>query len=243
MKSTERQHLKENELAHLAAAAGDLVQERGKPILTAVVAIVVVVAAVGGYIGWKNSVESNAHAKLAAALAIEEARVGPPAAFGTQPQSGPSYVSVREKNQALMGKLKEVADAYPSSDAGLYARYRQGSTAMALGDPKGAAAAFQQVISQGGDGVYAQMARLALAEAQAQTGEYDAAIATFRDLSQRKDGQLPVDGLLIRLGRVQLDAGKTSEAEQTFNKLVQEFPDSPFTADARKELEQLKKAS
>ncbi len=180
---------------------------------------------------------------LASALAIEEARVGPPAAFGTAAPTGLSFVTEREKQQAALTKYKEVADAYPSSDAGLYARYREGATYMSLGSPKSAADVFQQVISQGGDGLYAQMARLGLAEAQAQNGEFDTAISTFRDLSQRKDGQLPVDGLLMRLGRTQVEAGKASEAEQTFNKLVQEFPDSPFSPDARKELDQLKKAS
>jgi outer membrane protein assembly factor BamD (BamD/ComL family) len=52
---------------------------------------------------------------------------------------------------------------------------------------------------------------------------------------------VPVDGVLMRLGRVYLDAGKKSDAEQTFNRLVEEFPDSPFSGDARRELDQLKK--
>lgn len=242
MKSTERHHLKDNELAHLAANARDLVQERRGPLLGVVIAVVLVLAAVGGYVGWRNRVEGQAHSQLAAALAVEDARVGPPAAFGSAP-SGLSFVSQREKSQAALTKYKEVADAFPTSDAGLFARYRQAATYMDLGAPKSAAEAYQQVISQGGDSLYAQMARLGLAEAQAQSGEYDAAITAFRDLSQRKDGQLPVDGVLMRLGRTQAEAGKTGDAEQTFNKLVQEFPDSPFTADARKELDQLKKAS
>jgi outer membrane protein assembly factor BamD (BamD/ComL family) len=85
------------------------------------------------------------------------------------------------------------------------------------------------------------MARLGLAEAQAQTGQYDQAIATFKALSEQKDAPVPVDGVLIRLGRAYLDAGKPADAEQTFNKLVEEFPDSPFSGDARRELDQLKK--
>lgn len=243
MKSTERQHLKENELAHIAASAGDLVQDRAKPLIAVIVGVIVVLGGIGDYTAWKNSVESKAHAQLASALAVDEARVGPPAAFGTTANSGLSFVSEREKSQAALTKFKEVADAYPSSDAGLYARYRQAGAAMAVGTPKMAIEAYQQVVSAGGDSLYAQMAKLGLAEAQAQSGEFDAALATFRDLSQRKDGQLPVDGILLRLGRTQVEAGKASEAEQTFNKLVQEFPDSPFTADARKELDSLKKAS
>jgi len=242
MKSTERHHLKDNELAQFTAAASNLVQDQGKPILGVVAAVVVVLAVVGGYFWWTGRTESLAHTQLAAALAVEEARVGPPAAFGSAP-TGMSFVSQREKSQAALTKYKEVADAYPASDAGVYARYRQAATYMQLGAPKNAAETYQQVIAQGGTGLYAQMARLGLAEAQAQTGDYEAAITTFRDLAQRKDGELPVDGILMRLGRTQAEAGKAAEAEQTFNKLVLEYPESAFAADARKELGQTKKAS
>jgi TolA-binding protein len=240
MKRTERQHLKDNELAQLAAGARDLVQERRGPLLTGLVAIVLVALIGGGYMAWRSRVEGRAHSQLAQALAIEDARVGPPAAFGTQPVAGLSFVSEREKNQAALTKFKEVADSFPKSDAGLYARYRQAATYMALGEPKSAADAYQQVIDQGGDSLYAQMARLGLAEAKAQTGEYETAINTFRDLSQRRDGNLPVDGILMRLARTQADAGKAGDAQQTFNRLIQEFPDSPFVEEARKELEKLK---
>jgi TolA-binding protein len=240
MKRTERHHLKDNELAQLAAGAADLVQERRRLILGVLVAVVVIALGVGGYVSWRNRAESRAATQLAAALAIEQARVGPPAAFGQAP-SGLSFVSQREKNQAALTKYKEVADAFPNSDAGLFARYREGATAMALGTPKIAAEAYQDVINKGGDSLYAQMARLGLAEAQAQSGDYESAINAFRDLSQRKDGQLPVDGLLMRLGRIQAEAGKATDAEQTFNKLVAEYPDSSFAADARKELDALKK--
>jgi TolA-binding protein len=85
------------------------------------------------------------------------------------------------------------------------------------------------------------MARLGLAEAQVRAGQYDAAITTFKDLAQRKDGPLPVDGILMQLGRTYVEAGKRVEAQQTFNRLVEEFPDSPFSGDARKALDTLKK--
>ena len=240
MKRTERHHLKDNEFAQLAAGAANLVQDRSRTILGVVVALVVVAVGIGGYTSWRNSAEARAATQLASALTIEEARVGPPAAFGQAP-SGISFVSQREKNQAVLTKYKEVADAFPNSQAGLYARHRQGATAMALGTPKLAVEAYQDVISKGGDSLYAQMAKLGLAEAQAQSGDYESAINTFRDLTQRKDGPLPVDGLLMRLGRLQIEAGKSTDAEQSFSKVVAEYPESSFAADARKELDALKK--
>ena len=104
-----------------------------------------------------------------------------------------------------------------------------------------AAGVFQQVIDRAGDSFFGQMARLGLAEAQARAGQYDQAINTFKEMSQRKDGPLPVDGILMQLGKTYLEAGKRADAQQTFNKLVDEYPESPFTSDARRELETLKK--
>ena len=86
------------------------------------------------------------------------------------------------------------------------------------------------------------MARLGLAEAHVRSGQYDAAITTFKDLAQRKDGPLPIDGILMQLGRTYLEAGKKADAQQTFNRIVEEYPESPFTGDARKEIDTLKKA-
>jgi predicted negative regulator of RcsB-dependent stress response len=241
MKRTERHHLKENALAHLAVSARDAVSARKSVIVPLTIALVLLVAAVAGYLAWRARVDGRADTLLAEALIVEEARVGPPPAPG-QPATGMSFATEREKHQAALTKFKIVADQYPSTEAGLFARYREGTTFMALGTPASAARSYQQVIDRGDDTLYAQMARLGLAEAQAQTGQYDQAISTFKDLSQQKDGQVPIDGVLIRLGRTYLDAGKRTEAEQTFNRLVEEFPDSPFTTDARRALDQLKKS-
>jgi outer membrane protein assembly factor BamD (BamD/ComL family) len=97
------------------------------------------------------------------------------------------------------------------------------------------------VIKRAGSSIYGQTAQLGLAEAQARAGQYDQAISTFRELAQRKDGPLPVDGILMQLGRTYRDAGKRSDAQVTFNRIVAEFPDSPFTQDAKRELETLNK--
>lgn len=240
MKRTERHHLKENELVHLAANAREAVEAQKRLIVPAVIAVVVVAVLALGYFAWRARVEGRAHTLLAEALVVGEGRIGPPAATG-QPSTGLSFNTVRERNQTELTKFKIVADEYPSTDAGIFARYREGTTFMALGTPASAATSYQQVIDRGGSGLYAQMARLGLAEAQAQTGKFDEAINTLKELAQRKDGQVPVDGVLIRLGRTYLDAGKRTEAEQTFNRIVQEFPDSPFTPDARRELDNLKR--
>jgi len=242
MKRTERQHLKENELEALARQAKELIESRRRET-TAIVAVLVVLGAIGlGYFVWHEHIQARAHELLAQAIAVQQARVGPPPAPG-QPANGLYFPTERERQQAALTKLKTAADAYPSTDAGIYARYQEGATLMSLGNPQLAAAAYQQVIDKAGNDIYGQMARLGLAEAQARAGQYEQAINAFKELAQHKDGPLPIDGILMQLGRTYLDAGKRADAQQTFNRLVQEFPESPFSTDARRELEDLKKTT
>jgi TolA-binding protein len=241
MKRTERRHLKDNELATMAAAVADMFEERKREISAAAIAVVVLGGAALGYYLWRGHVQGTAHAALAAALSIEEAPVGP-AANPDAPESGPRFATERAKAQAALTKLKVVADDYPSTDAGIYARYREASTWMLLGSAGEAATSYQLVIDHAGNGLYGQMARLGLAEAQAQTGQVDQAIASYKSLADAKDTTLPVDGILMELGRTYLDAGKTSDAQQTFNKLLQDYPDSSFSVEAKQILDGLKKA-
>ena len=240
MKRTERHHLKENELASFARNAQQALAERQRQATFILIGVVVVIAVAIGVFAWRSSVQGRAHGLLADALTVETARVGPPAAPGA-PSQGVVYATEREKLQAALTKFKAAADQYPSTDAGLFARYREGTTQMAMGNTKEAMDAYQQVIDRAGDGIYGQMARLGQAQAQVRAGQYDPAINTFKQLSTRTDTSLPVDGILMQLGRTYLDAGKPADAQQTFNRLVEEFPESPFSSDAKKELDTLKK--
>ena len=241
MKRTERRHLKDNELERWAANVAEMIEERKRELTTAVVAVLVIGGAVLGYLLYHNHVQAAAHAALADAIAVEEAPVGPPA-NPDAPDNGLRFSTERAKAQAALTKYKIVADGYPSTDAGIYARYREASTWMLLGSPGEAAASYQLVIDRDGNGLYGQMARLGLAEAQAQSSQFDAAITTYKTIIDKKDTAAPIDGVIMELGRTYLDAGKKAEAQQEFNKLVQEYPDSPFSVEARQMLDSLKKA-
>lgn len=241
MKRTERHHLKENEFAQLAMRTRDAVQTNQQQIVMAVVAVVVVALVALGYMAWQRRVEGRASEQLAEAIQLSEARIGPPP-IDAKPEAIPSsFVTERERSQAALTKFKTVADEFPSTDAGIEARYREAATRVALGTPKEAAAAYQQVVDKAGSSIIGQMARLGVAESQARAGQFDQAISIYNDLVNKKDDRL-VETALLQLGRVYRDAGKKAEAEQTFNRLINEYPASQLTEDARREIDTLKKS-
>ena len=237
MKRAERHHLKENELQTIARDLRERFDTRRRETTSGLLLVTVVGIVAIGFFAWRERVQAQAATLLADAVAVKDARVGPP---GTTEQ-GLRFNNERERAQAALTKFKAAADAYPTTDAGLYARFQEAGTWMTLGNPAQAAAAYQQVIDKAGNAIYGQTARLGLAEAQAAQGQYDQAINAFKELAQRKDGPLPIDGVLMQLGRTYLQASKRNDAQQTFNRLVEEFPDSPYAGDARKELDNLKK--
>jgi TolA-binding protein len=84
------------------------------------------------------------------------------------------------------------------------------------------------------------MARLGKADTQAHAGQLDAAIATWKDMSSATTKDFPVDAILMELARAYVQKGNKDEARKTFTQIVDQHPDSPYSQEARAELENLK---
>ncbi len=247
MKTTERHRLKDNDLAIALAQAQGWADKNSKTLLTIVIVIVVIGGGVLAYSAWRSSTEGEARTMLAEAMVIEEARVMPPAppagttndpnALGGQLPG--TYPTEQAKLEASLPKFQAAADAYPSSDAGVTARYHLAKNLVALGRFDEAIPHYDQVIANG-SGLIAKTARLGKAEAQLRSAKYDAAIATFKEFVDAKDPALPADGLLMELGRAYKLAGKTEEARQTFTQVVEQHANTPFADLAKQEIEKLK---
>lgn len=247
MKTTERHHLKDNPLAMALTQAQGWLTENQRTLLVTIGAIVVIGGGVAAYATWKSSVDNQARALLAAAMVIEEARVMPPAppagttndptALGGQLPG--TYPTEKAKLEAALPKFLAAADAYPSSDAGIMARYHAATSLVSLGRFDDAVKQYDQVIAAG-SGVVARTARLGKAEAQLRAGQYDPAIATFKELAEQKDAALPPDALLFELARAYKLAGKTEDAKKTLNQIVEQHADSQFATEAKAELAKMK---
>jgi TolA-binding protein len=245
MKSTERHKLKENEFARSVAHARDIVETRGRDIGRLVVAILVIGVVVIGYSWWRQSRNARASASLAQGLAIFEAPVVTPTApapGSPMPvQQAGTYQTEQAKFEAALPRLMETADQYPSADAGLAARYYAASALASLGRYSEAEQRFQEVADKAGSKIYGRTARLGQADAQVAQGKYDSAIAIYKDLATSAKDHIPADGVLMALGRASVRAGKKDEATRAFQRVIDEFPNSVYAADARRALEEARK--
>ncbi len=245
MKSTERHKLKENEFARTVAHARNVMETRSRDVARLVVAILVIGAVIVGYSWWRQSRNSRATSSLAQGLAIFEAPVVTPTApapGSPMPvQQAGTFQTEQAKFEAALPKLMETADQYPSADAGLTARYYAASALASLGRYPEAEQRFQEVADQAGSKIYGRTARLGQADAQVAQGKYDSAIAIYKELATSAKDHIPADGVLMALGRASVRAGKKEEATRAFQRVIDEFPNSVYAADARRELEVARK--
>lgn len=245
MKSIERHRLKENEFAHTVARARGLMDSRGRDMAMIAIAVVAALALAFGYMAWRQYRNAKANTMLAGALAVAEAPVVAPTApapGSPMPVQQPgTFQTERARLEAALPKLQQAADAYPNTDAGIAARYHAAGTLASLGKFAEAQQRYQDVIDTAGSRIYARTARLGLAQVQVAQEKYDDAIKIYQQLSTDTTSQMPVDGVLMELGRTYMKAGKKSEAARAFTRVVEEFPQSLYAADARREREEAKK--
>jgi len=237
MKAKERHHLKQNEFAVTAARVLDTLsrhQRRVRTILLAVLAGVIVIAVV---VVWRGREADRAGEQLGIALAMLDATIAPAPTIPGATQAPGTFPTERARAEAALAAFQRVAAEFPSTEAGVAARYHAAGELLSLGRAAEAVQAYQEVVDQAGtSSIYRPMARMGLAEATAAAGQHDEAIKALTDLSAERDSALPVDGVLMQLARVHLKAGKLDDARAAFRRVVDEFPESVFAADAQQQL-------
>jgi TolA-binding protein len=249
MKTKHRRELKQNDVAQLVATAREFLETNGRQMTWSVGAIIVVGVAVVGLLSYRNREQAKGQDLLAQATVVLNTAVVPVNAE-TKPGDAPAAAGIgakgtfsteTQKLNAAVPKLRAAADAYPDTAAGIQARYHLAASLAALGQHKEAITQFDEVVRRAGtDSLFGRVAQLGKADAQLASGETDAAIATWKELAVKKDANLPQDAILMQLGRAYQAKGNAAEAKKTFTDIVDNHPDSPYVAEARKELESLK---
>jgi hypothetical protein len=158
-------------------------------------------------------------------------------------QAPGTYRTERDRAEAALPKLQAAADAYPNTEAGITARFRLAGTLAELGRHGEAEQRYEEVVSKTSSrDIYHYTAQLGVGEARMAQGKAADAMSTFQTLATDGNSQLPVDGVLMQLGRAALVAGKKDDASRAFNRVVDEFPQSMYVSEAKEKLAELKKA-
>lgn len=248
MKRLERKHLKENDLAARLESVRDYIEPRANALTKVALFVLVALIAVVGLSLWRQQQASRGERALAEAMVALNAQVVPTGLAGedgvpaaAQLGAAGTFATEEAKLNAALPKLKTAADQYPDTAAGIQARYHMAGALASLGRHEDAIAAFDEVTTRaGGDTLYGRMARLGKADAQARAGQLDAAIESWKAMATEEADELPADAILMDLARAYVRKGNAEDARKAFTEIVDNHPDSPYSAEARAELENLK---
>lgn len=240
MRREERHHLKENPLAAGLAEFQVVLLRHGRKLAVAVVLVLAGALGAGGYFLWQQQRLDGAGAQLAEALLVLNGDVAAPDP-GTEDAAGGGgeFESEAGRLEAALERLLAVADAYPTLRPGVTARYEAAGTLVELGRPEEAAEHYRQVIAAAAGHLHGTMARLGLAETHVLRGDYDGAVELLRRETEAEESDVPVDAVLMRLGRAHELAGQDADALAAFTRVVEEFPFSVYSSEARRKADAL----
>ena len=239
MKHSEKEHLKENEVANVLAAAN---QNRSQ-VLAIGGGILVLLIAVGAFVTWQRNKDVAVSGMLAEAMVTYEAPVQAPIPGDTGSTAAPTqmpgtYPTEKAKLEAALPKFLAAADSSPASMPGRLARLNAAAVLVALGRFDEARTHYDQLAS--GTDIVASGAAMGKAQAQVRAGQFGPAIESLKTLSAQPTAQLPVDGVLMELARAYRSSGQVDDERTTLTEIVEKHADSPFAAEARAQLDKLK---
>ena len=187
---------------------------RKKEILLAAAVVVAIVLA---YVGWgfySNRRTASAQNQLAAAIAA---------------YSDPVLPSDKARYEKTIQEAQTTVDSYRSLPAAAIAKYYIGLSQEGLGDTAKATQTLQEVISEG-DATTKAVAQFALAGIYQKHGDGQKAVDVLKQLSD--SGGYSASAVTYELGKVHEANKQPDQAKGYYEKIVKEFADSPFRADA-----------
>lgn len=239
-----KKQIKEDEILsgvqHLAIWVG---AHRDEVRLTA--GIVVLLAVVGGGFAWYTSQRrQEANAAFAEAFEVMGASVTADQPAGSDKPAGLSFATAEEKYKKAAAAFEGIERRYPSLPVGQRARYLGAIARLELGETATAETVLKDLAARREAGALEPaLARLALAELYRRGGQLDKAIEAYRQFAGDTTVPLPRDYALMSLGAAQEEAKKPAEARASYERLLQEFPASVYSAEARRRADFLGPAS
>lgn len=216
-KRLSRQELKRDEIAEAAAEAGSWLEENWQTALKIAGTIAVVAIAAVGWILYSRAQRERVEADLANALA----------SFERLEAAGFRDGDVA----AVLAELGDVADRAGASGPGAVATLYRASGLVQTGREAEALPLLESV--KNADGTLGVAIRTLLAQVYAAEGRHDDAVSTLQALVDGEEPALPIDQTLVELGEALDKAGRDEEADEVYQRVLDEFPATMAASRAR----------
>ncbi len=260
-----RDEIRRDEVREAVFSASTWFAEHVRQILMGVAAVIAVVVGVVLFLNYQDGREKEASHQLSEALKVYRAPIDEPATdaiddlFGTPPDSAPdegaaeegeaptavsetdgdglSFASEAERRSAARMELEAVRESFGSTSSGRLASVYLGQIAAAEGDTAKARELWTNYLEAAGrDHAMAIGVQLNLYSLDRAEGRGEELAATLRGAVATESSPLPKDALLFELAATLAQLGDEEGARETFERVVNEFPDSGYAIRARQQL-------
>ena len=221
-KMTRHQLKERDEITTSLQKFTELVYARQKEVITGVAIVVVLVIAIIGWNVYSSNRNANAQSQLAAAINIFNDTA--------------NIKSDKERYAKALAEAQKTYDNYRSLPVGVIAEYFIAMSQEGLGDTAKAVQTLQEVI-QRGDASIKGVAQFALGGIYKKHGETAKAIELYKQLFD--GGGYSKAAIAFELAGLYEASNQADQAKEYYQKVVSEFPESPFRQGADDALKRL----
>lgn len=224
MQGYTRRQLKEDRLAQTAQGAAQWTATHQRSVIWSIVAAVVVILAIVGFMSWQGRYNEHANVALGAAMRTFSTPLRPAGTPAGDTSAG--FASLAERGKAAAAEFKTAADNYSWSKPGNIARYMEGVATMQAGDN---ARAEQTLKTAAGfrDKDVSSLAQMALVNLYRSTNRQADAIRTLKDLADHPTDTVSKAQAQLELASI-YETSDPQQAANIYQQIQKENPSSPI---------------
>jgi TolA-binding protein len=227
--------MKKDKFVEDVGLAYDMARKNRRAVLYGAVGLLALIIGVWAFFAWRGTQERKAHSLLAEAIGVMEADVGTP--DPAAPAARPQFATEDEKFARAEPMFADVEQRYSGTDAADVAGLYLARIAAARGDAASARTRLEKFVRSHSDHILAGTAQMSLYELRLQGGAgATEVIAEVEKELAREGGPLPKDALLAFLARAYESSGAHDKARDVYQRVISEYPDSPYAIDAQRKL-------
>jgi len=216
VQSYQRRQLKQDKFATFVSKEIELASTHRKTILTAVIALGVILVALAGVMLFINQRDDKASVALGEAMRTYAAPLRAPEAPASAEIE--SYTSAKERAQATVKKFNQIATEYSSTRNGKFARYMSGIASVDAGDMKGAEQSLSEAASYRDCGLSA-LAKFALASIYRDSQRDADAIRLYQELIDINSNEVPKSTAQFELAALYEAKQQPGEAAKVYEQI------------------------
>lgn len=233
-----RRDMKRDELANVMERGVEYAESHARTLMMAVGAILAIALLAALWFMYRNNQAENANVALAHAIKIYQAPIDPAAPKPDDP-TNPTFADEAARRAKAKGLFEKLHDDFGSTPAGDVASVYLGQIALAEGQPDRARELWNGFVDEHGDHLLASETRINLFRLDRSNGKAEDVATKLSAMLDQTDAPLPQDVILGELAATQEQLGKKQDAITTYQRIMDEFPQSPYARDARQKIAEL----